>query len=120
MIQHGLEAMGLPYIMVKSGKEAWEKLNDMSDAAVANGKSIRDQIALVLTDLEMPEMDGFTLTRNIKNDPRFKSLPVVIHSSLSGTTNEAHVRNVEANAYVAKFNAEELAKVIRQVLADSL
>jgi two-component system chemotaxis response regulator CheV len=61
-------------------------------------------------------MDGFTLTRNIKNDPRFKSIPVVIHSSLSGSTNEVHVKSVGANAYIAKFNGEELAMTIRQAL----
>ncbi len=71
----------------------------------------------MLTDLEMPEMDGFTLTRNIKNDPRFKSIPVVIHSSLTGSTNEEHVRSVGADAYVAKFVASDLADTIRRVLA---
>ncbi|MGZ3158033.1 MAG: chemotaxis protein [Burkholderiaceae bacterium] len=116
MIQHGMEAMGLPFIMTKSGKEAWERLNSISDEAIAEGKTAGDKVALVLTDLEMPEMDGFTLTRNVKGDARFKSIPVVIHSSLSGTTNEAHVKTVGADAYVAKFNAEELAKVIRTAL----
>jgi two-component system chemotaxis response regulator CheV len=119
MIQHGLEAMGLQFEMTKSGKEAWERLNSISDEAIAEGKTVQDKVALVLTDLEMPEMDGFTLTRNVKSDPRFKSVPVVIHSSLSGTTNEAHVKTVGADAYVAKFNAEELAKVIRSALERS-
>ena len=75
-----------------------------------------DRIALVLTDLEMPEMDGFTLTRNIKQDPRFSSIPVVIHSSLTGSANEAHVKKVGADAYVAKFVAEDLANALRQAL----
>jgi two-component system chemotaxis response regulator CheV len=73
-------------------------------------------VALVLTDLEMPEMDGFTLTRSIKKSTRFNHLPVVIHSSLSGTTNEEHVRNVGADAYVAKFSSEDLASAIRTVV----
>jgi two-component system chemotaxis response regulator CheV len=64
----------------------------------------------------MPEMDGFTLTRNIKQDPRFAGLPVIIHSSLTGTTNEGHVKSVGADAYVAKFVAEELGNTIRGVL----
>ena len=64
-------------------------------------------------------MDGFTLTRKIKHDTRFQSLPVVIHSSLTGSTNEEHVKNVGADAYVAKFVAEELASTIRRVLADA-
>ncbi|MGB9129068.1 MAG: chemotaxis protein [Thiobacillus sp.] len=116
MIEQGLEAMGLPFIMCKTGKEAWDQLQSISDKAQAEGKTVRDRIALVLTDLEMPEMDGFTLTRNIKQDPRFSAIPVVIHSSLTGSTNEAHVRNVGADAYVAKFVAEDLAAALRKAL----
>jgi len=116
LIEQGLEAMGVPFIMTKTGKEAWERLQMMSDAAIAEGKTIKDKVALVLTDLEMPEMDGFTLTRNIKTDARFASIPVVIHSSLTGSTNEGHVKGVGADAYVAKFVAAELAATIRKVL----
>ncbi|WP_025916952.1 chemotaxis protein [Herminiimonas sp. CN] len=119
LIEHGLEAMGAPFIMTKTGKEAWERLQVIADAALAEGKTVHDKIALVLTDLEMPEMDGFTLTRKIKQDARFKSIPVIIHSSLTGSTNEEHVRSVGADAYVAKFVAEELATTIRRVLAQS-
>lgn len=117
LIEEGLHAMHLPFTMTKTGKEAWDMLQQIADSAIAEGKTAKDKIALVLTDLEMPEMDGFTLTRNIKNDPRFKSIPVVIHSSLTGSTNEDHVRSVGADAYVAKFVAAELADTLRKVLA---
>lgn len=116
VIELGLKAMGAPYIMTKSGKEAWDKINQISEEAMAEGKTAKDRIALVLTDLEMPEMDGFTLTRNIKADPQFKGIPVVIHSSLTGSTNENHVRAVGADAYVAKFSPREFAATIRGVL----
>ncbi len=116
MIEQGLKAMGVPYIMTKTGKEAWERLQAISSQAVAEGKTTKDKVALVLTDLEMPEMDGFTLTRNIKQDPRFGAIPVIIHSSLTGTTNEGHVKSVGADAYIAKFVAHELAETIRKVL----
>lgn len=116
MIEQGLKAMGVPYIMAKTGQEAWDRLQALSSQAESEGKTIRDKVALVLTDLEMPEMDGFTLTRNIKQDQRFSMIPVVIHSSLTGATNEGHVKSVGADAYVAKFVAEELASTIREVL----
>ena len=116
MIEQGLKAMGTPYIMVKTGQEAWERLQAIETEAQAEGKTAQDKVALVLTDLEMPVMDGFTLTKNIKQDQRFKSIPVVIHSSLTGTANEAHAKSVGADAYVAKFVARELASTIRQVL----
>lgn len=116
MIEQAFDTMGLPYIMTKTGKEAWERLQHIAKEAESVGLTVQDKIALVLTDLEMPEMDGFTLTRNIKQDRRFKSLPVVIHSSLSGTTNEEHVKRVGADAYVAKFSAEDFANSVRSAL----
>ena len=116
LIEQGLDAMGLPFVMTKSGKECWEQLNHIAAAAEAEGKTVHDKVALVLTDLEMPEMDGFTLTRNIKSNVRFGNMPVVIHSSLSGTTNEEHVKNVRADAYVAKFSAEDLSRTLRTLL----
>jgi two-component system, chemotaxis family, chemotaxis protein CheV len=119
MIEQGLKAMNTPYVMTKTGLEAWERLQSIEAEANAEGKTARDKVALVLTDLEMPVMDGFTLTRNIKQDPRFKKIPVVIHSSLTGTANEAHVKSVGADAYVAKFVATELAATIRQVLTQA-
>lgn len=116
MIEKGLKAMDVPYVMTKTGKEAWEKLQSLNAQATSEGKTIKDKVALVLTDLEMPEMDGFTLTRNIKQDGRFSSIPVIIHSSLTGATNEGHVKSVGADAYIAKFVEEELAATIREVL----
>ena len=116
MIEEGLKGMKVDYIMTKSGKEAWDRLQQIARQAEREGKGVADKVALVLSDLEMPEMDGFTLTRNIKQDPRFSGVPVIIHSSLTGKTNEEHVKKVGADAYVAKFNAMELAIAIQKVL----
>ncbi|MDQ9170541.1 chemotaxis protein [Oxalobacteraceae bacterium R-40] len=116
LIEQGLQAMNLPYVIKKTGKEAWEYIQSVADDAAAEGKSAKDKIALVLTDLEMPEMDGFALTRNIKSASRFRGIPVVIHSSLSGTTNEHHVKSVGADSYVAKFKADELAVALQKAL----
>ena len=116
VIELGLKAMGVPYVMTKTGKEAWDRLNAMAADAKKEGATIRDRIALVLTDLEMPEMDGFTLTRHIKSDARFDGIPVVIHSSLTGSTNENHVKSVGADGYVAKFNPRDFAATLRRVL----
>ena len=116
LIEKGLSTLGTPFVMTKSGREAWDKLQDLAGKAEAEGRPVSSKVAMVLTDLEMPEMDGFTLTRKIKQDPRFRSIPVVIHSSLSGTTNESHVKTVGADAYVGKFVIEELADTIRKML----
>ncbi len=116
-IEKALQALNAPFISTKTGKEAWERLQALANEARAEGKRVEDKVQLVLTDLEMPEMDGFTLTRQIKQDERFKNIPVVIHSSLSGSANEDHARSVGADAYVAKFVAEELAQTIRKAIA---
>ena len=116
-IEKALQALQAPFVSTKTGKEAWERLQALANEARAEGRRVEDKVQLVLTDLEMPEMDGFTLTRHIKQDERFKNIPVVIHSSLSGSANEDHARSVGADAYVAKFVADELAQTIRRVLA---
>lgn len=111
-----LTTLGLPFEMMKSGKEAWDRLNALHEQALAEGQTIYDKVSLVLSDLEMPEMDGFSLTRNIKSDPHYNRLPVVIHSSLSGATNEELVRRAGADGYVVKFATEELAKALATAL----
>jgi two-component system, chemotaxis family, chemotaxis protein CheV len=117
LIEQSLIALGAEYIITKTGQEAWDTLERIAREAQREGVRMRDKIALVLTDLEMPEMDGFTLTRLIKSDERTRDIPVIIHSSLTGTANEAHVKNAGATGYVAKFQAGDLAGAIRQALA---
>jgi len=116
IIEKSLQAMGAPYIMTKSGKEAWERLQQLAAQARAEGKSVHDKIALVLTDLEMPEMDGFALTRQIKADVQTSSIPVVVHSSLTGSATELQAQSAGADAYIAKFHIDELADRLAEVL----
>ena len=115
-IEKVLQALHVPFVMTKTGKEAWDRLQAMEREAKAEGKSARQKVAVVLSDLEMPEMDGFTLTRKIKEDERFRNIPVVIHSSLTGRANEEHARNVGAEGYVGKFVAEELGTALRKAV----
>jgi two-component system chemotaxis response regulator CheV len=119
MLEQGLKAMGIPAEMHNTGLEAWNRIRSIQQQAKEEGIPIRDKISMVLTDLEMPEMDGFTLTRNIKTDINLRDIPVVIHSSLSGSANEDHVRKVGANGYVAKFEINQLSAVIHKVLEEA-
>jgi two-component system chemotaxis response regulator CheV len=116
MLQHGLDSMKVPSVMHVTGLEAWNNIKKIAEQAKAEGRPISDKIAFVLTDLEMPEMDGFTLTLNIKRDEFLKNIPVIIHSSLSGSANEDHVRKVGADGYVAKFEINELEAAIHKAL----
>lgn len=107
----------LPFVGAKTGKEAWDQLKIMAQEARSAGLPIRQKVAMLLTDLEMPEMDGFTLTRQLKEDDLLKAVPVVIHSSLSGSANESHAKRVGADGFVAKFVPDELIREVAKALS---
>ncbi len=111
-IERTLDHMGYSHISANNGLEAWKKLTEIAERATVNGKPISDYIQLILTDVEMPEMDGFVLTKKIKGDERFKNIPVVMHSSLSADSNKNLGKNVGADAYVPKFNPTDLSATI--------
>ena len=112
-----LDRMGLQYLATSNGAEAWEKLNELAGDAQAVGRSITDEIDFVLTDVEMPEMDGYVLTRKLKEDPRFRKIPVIMHSSLSTAANQETGKRVGADAYVPKFRPQELAATLDGLIA---
>jgi two-component system chemotaxis response regulator CheV len=88
----------------------------MADASQHGGKSMRDQMQVILTDAEMPAMDGYVLTQNIKNDKRFEGIPVVMHSSLSSDANRAMGKRVGVDYYVPKFDSMVLSSTLRPLL----
>lgn len=100
-----------------NGLEAWTRLSGMAAHCQQLGRDLREEISAILVDAEMPEMDGYVLTKNIKSDPRFQGIPVVMHSSLSSEANRAMGKSVGVDAYVAKFDAEALADTIRSMLS---
>jgi two-component system, chemotaxis family, chemotaxis protein CheV len=117
LIGQALTALGAAHVMAATGEEAWQILQKVAEEAAADRVPAREKISLIITDLEMPEMDGFMLTRKIKADERLRHIPVIIHSSLTGAANEAHVKNAGADGYVAKFAPVELSDAIRKALA---
>jgi two-component system chemotaxis response regulator CheV len=117
LIEQCLSDLHVPFVMTNNGREALAKVRELASVAKLEGKNVSEKVALLLTDLEMPEMDGFTLTRQIKASEQLKSIPVVIHSSLTGNANEDHVKAVGANGYVAKFSPSELAAMLRKILS---
>ena len=112
-----LDHLGLRHIATKNGEEAWAKLQELAERSDASHVPMYEMISAILTDVEMPGMDGYVLTRKIKADPRFKGIPVIMHSSLSSEANIAIGTQVGADAYVPKFDPQELAKVLRQAIS---
>lgn len=111
-----LDKMGVKHIQGNNGREAWERLKAMADTAKTAGMPLHEQIQVILTDAEMPEMDGYVLTQKIRADPRFDNIPIVMHSSLSSEANRAMGRAVGVDYYVAKFDSIALSETIRPLL----
>jgi two-component system chemotaxis response regulator CheV len=111
-----LDKLGVHHKHAQNGLEAWTRLESMASHAHSTGRHVADEIDLILVDAEMPEMDGYVLTRNIKDDKRFDGIPVVMHSSLSSEANRAMGKRVGVDAYVAKFDGDILASTLRPLL----
>lgn len=115
-IERTLDVLGVPYVASVNGRMAWEELQKAARHAEATGRKVSDIVSLVLTDVEMPEMDGYILTKSIKSDPRFAGIPVIMHSSLSGMSNQQLGRSVGVDEYVPKFEPQRLAETLRRLL----
>lgn len=111
-----LDKMGVKHIQANNGHEAWERLRAMADVAQSTGTNLHDQFQVILTDAEMPEMDGYVLTQHIKADRRFDGIPIVMHSSLSSDANRAMGRRAGVDHYVSKFDSIVLSSTLRPLL----
>ncbi len=118
-IQKTLEALGIKYMFATNGKEALLELQKVAARADVLHQPVRDYIQLILTDVEMPEMDGYVLTRSIKSDPRFSGIPVLMHSSLSSDANQQLGKSVGVDEYVPKFEPIKLAEVLSRLLSST-
>lgn len=112
-VTRALEGIGLPIEAKKNGKEALDFLVELSNECE---HSITEKIGLLISDVEMPEMDGYTLTAEVKSRPKLQDLHVILHTSLSGVFNHAMVEKVGANDFIAKFHPDELASAVQKWL----
>ena len=110
-VERALKTLGLEAILATNGQEAFDILKEMSKEG-----SIYDQIGLLISDIEMPEMDGYTLTAKLRNEPELNKLKIILHTSLSGVFNQAMVKKVGADNFIAKFNPDDLAKAVKELM----
>jgi len=116
-ISRTLDAMQVKHISAINGRQAWDELSRMADYADASHTPLKDIVQVILTDVEMPEMDGYMLTRKIKSDKRFAGIPVLMHSSLSSTSNQQLGKTVGVDEYVPKFEPQKLSQTLARLLA---
>ena len=118
-LSKALERMGMTYDEVTTGREALVHAKTIAERADSMGKPVQDVLQLILTDIEMPEMDGFTFAKHLREDIRFAKIPILMHSSLSGKCNVEKGRAVGVTDYVTKFDARHLREVIHRVFGQA-
>lgn len=112
-IKRCMEDVGFETTVLNDGREAFDYLSSMA----AEGTDVTKEFSMIISDIEMPEMDGYTLTTQIRNDSRLQDLFILLHTSLSGVFNEAMVKKVGADGFLAKFQPDELAKIAIDVIS---
>lgn len=115
-IQRTLDTMGVKGFSAVNGRQMWDEMEKVANYAKSVGKPPSAIINLILTDIEMPEMDGYILTKKIKSDPRFANIPVIMHSSLSGMSNQKLGQSVGVDEYVPKFEPQRLSETLARRL----
>ncbi|ASG66305.1 chemotaxis protein CheV [Idiomarina sp. X4] len=112
-IKRALQSLGIHLEVRKNGKEALEYLKDKAKEL---GGSAHTHVPVIVSDVEMPVMDGYTLTAEVKADPDLRDIHVILHTSLSGVFNQAMVKKVGADDFIAKFHPDELATAVQKWL----
>ncbi|WP_322407168.1 chemotaxis protein CheV [Idiomarina sp. PL1-037] len=112
-IKRALQSLGITLEVKKNGKEA---LDYLKEKAKEVGGSVHPHVPVLVSDVEMPIMDGYTLTAELKADPNLRDIHVILHTSLSGVFNQAMVKKVGADDFIAKFHPDELATAVQKWL----
>jgi two-component system chemotaxis response regulator CheV len=107
-----LEHMGVGYTTASDGQEALEQLLRW----VEEGRDVENWLALVISDVEMPRMDGYSLTKAIREHPKLSHLHVILHTSLSGVFNKSMIEKVGANDFLPKWEPDTLAMIVQDHL----
>lgn len=110
-----MDQIGVTYELVENGRLALEHLREAAAEA-----PIAARYGMIISDIEMPEMDGYTLTKSVKADPDLRHLYLLLHTSLSGTFNHSMAASVGADRLMPKFDPDELAQAVSQVLTGQL
>lgn len=112
-VKRALEPLGVTMALAKNGQDALDQLIAIEATCKS---SITEKVALMVSDIEMPEMDGYTLTAEVKGNERMSDMPVILHTSLSGVFNNAMVAKVGAEDFIPKFHPDELATAVKKWL----
>jgi two-component system, chemotaxis family, chemotaxis protein CheV len=114
IVKEALMQMGFQVIEAMDGVEGLKKLDDLHKTY---GEDIAQHLKIIISDVEMPKMDGFHFATNVKDDGRYKNIPIVFNSSISDHFSEGRGIEAGGEAYLVKFQAtefyDEVARVVR-------
>ena len=113
LVNEALTKMGLRVVEAKDGVEGLEKLNDLY---AMYKEDLEDNLRVIISDVEMPQMDGFHFAANVKDDKRFANIPIIFNSSLSNEFSEIHGKDAGGGAFLTKFNATEFYAAVSKVI----
>ena len=102
------EHLSMETITAKDGRQALDLLKGWAD----NNDPKLERLALVISDIEMPDMDGYTFTTEVRADDRLKHLYIILHTSMSGVFNQSMIDRVGADKFIAKFDPDLLAQAV--------
>ncbi len=117
LVSDALKKMGLKVVEAKDGIDGLEKLEELYGVY---GDRLNDELKIIISDVEMPQMDGFHFAANVKDDDRFKDAPIVFNSSISDHFSELRGKEAGGEAYLTKFDAAVFYKEISTVLKSHL
>lgn len=113
LVHDALKKMGLKVVEAKDGVEGLQKLEELHRV---HGDNLERELRIIVSDVEMPQMDGFHFAANMKEDKRFTNIPVVFNSSISDHFSELRGKEAGGEAYLTKFDAtvfyDEITKII--------
>ena len=114
IVKEALLKMGFSVVEAGDGEEGLVKLDDLYKMY---GEQLADNLKIIISDVEMPRMDGFHFAANVKDDDRFDGIPIVFNSSISDHFSELRGKEAGAEGYLVKFQAstfyDEVARVVR-------
>ncbi len=113
-VKRVLEQIGIKCTVLQDGLEAWEHVSQLK----AEGINVAKYYTMIISDVEMPRMDGYTFAAKVKEDPELKDVYLILHTSLSGVFNSTMIEKVGANEFLAKFKPDALAESVQRRLRD--
>lgn len=121
IVKEALIKMGFQVVEATDGEDGLEKLNSLYDAY---GESISNDLKIIISDVEMPRMDGFHFATNVREDARFNNIPIVFNSSISDHFSEGRGIEAGGEAYLVKFEAssfyDEVSRVVREHMKEGV